>query len=38
LKKKKKEEEEETGVIEIELEMTFQTIKLGAVGHDLISP
>jgi hypothetical protein len=32
------EEEEETGITEIELEMTIQTIKLGAVVHDMISP
>jgi hypothetical protein len=44
LKKKKREEEEkkkeekETGIIVIELEMTIQTIKLGAVSHNLISP
>jgi hypothetical protein len=31
------EEEEEAGITEIELEMAIQRIKLGAVGHDMIS-
>lgn len=32
------EEEEEAGITEIGLEMAIQRIKLGAVGHDMISP